>query len=71
MKTLEVFVPPSSIAMKGFDIEFNSLRKTRKGEAFIEDLLASTSPEYIQSIREARAEYKAGKTKSHKEVFGE
>ena len=31
VKTLEVLVPPSSIAMKGFDIEFNSLRKTRKG----------------------------------------
>ncbi|MFZ3122740.1 MAG: hypothetical protein WA104_05180 [Thermodesulfovibrionales bacterium] len=30
MKTLEVLVLPSSIAMKGFDIEFNSLRKTRK-----------------------------------------
>lgn len=45
--------------------------KKKEREAFIEDLLASTSPEYIQSIKEARAEYKAGKTKSHKEVFGE
>ena len=40
-------------------------------EAFIEDLLAVTSPGYLQSVREARAEYKAGKTKSHKEIFGE
>ena len=38
--------------------------KRKEREAFIEDLIASTSPEYLQSIREARAEYKAGKTKS-------
>ena len=44
--------------------------KRKEREAFIEDLIASTSPEYLQSIREARAEYKAGKTKTHKEVFG-
>lgn len=44
--------------------------KKREREAFIEDLLAMTSPEYLQSIREARAEYKAGKTKSHKDLFG-
>ena len=40
-------------------------------EAFIEDLLAITSHDYLQSIREAREEYKAGKTKSHNEIFGE
>lgn len=45
--------------------------KKHDREAFIEDLLAMTSPEYLQSIQEARAEYKAGKTKSHKEIFGE
>ena len=44
--------------------------KRKEREAFIEDLIASTSPEYLQSIREARAEYKAGKSKTHKEVFG-
>ncbi|KJR42044.1 hypothetical protein MCHI_002056 [Candidatus Magnetoovum chiemensis] len=26
---------------------------------------------YLKSIKEARAEYKAGKTKSHREIFGE
>lgn len=36
---------------------------------FIEDLQAATSPKYITSIREARAEYKDGKVLSHKEVF--
>ena len=35
------------------------MKKSDK-EAFIEDLLAITSQEYIQSVREARAEYKAG-----------
>ncbi|ALA58443.1 DUF488 family protein [Nitrospira moscoviensis] len=27
-------------------------------------------PEYLQSIREARREYKAGRVKSHADVFG-
>ena len=44
--------------------------KKKEREAFLEDLLASTSPEYLESIREARAEYKAGKVKNHKDVFG-
>jgi hypothetical protein len=50
-----------------------AVKKMKKGEreAFIEDLLAVTSPEYLQSIKEARTEYKAGKTKSHKDIFGE
>ncbi len=48
-----------------------AVKKMKKAdrEVFIEDLLAITSPEYLQSIKEARAEYKAGKTKSHKEIF--
>lgn len=64
---LEVKVPISS------DEIIDAVRKMKKKdrEAFIEDLLAMTSPEYLQSVREARAEYKAGKTKSHKEIFGE
>lgn len=45
--------------------------KKHEREAFIEDLIAMTSPEYAQSIKEARAEYRAGKTKSHKDIFGE
>ncbi len=39
-------------------------------EDFIESLLAATSPEYLKSIREARADYKAGRVYSHDEVFG-
>ncbi len=42
----------------------------KERDALLEDILASTSPEYIDSIREARADYRAGKVKSHKEVFG-
>jgi len=45
--------------------------KKRERDAFLEDLLAATSPEYVGSIREARADYKASRTKTHEEVFGE
>jgi len=52
-------------------IEAVKRMKKKDREAFIEELLAITSPDYLQSIREAREEYKAGKTKSHNEIFGE
>ena len=42
----------------------------KKRDLFLEDLLASTSPEYLKSIKVAKADYKAGKVKSHEEVFG-
>ncbi|MBW2067247.1 MAG: hypothetical protein JRJ03_20270 [Deltaproteobacteria bacterium] len=42
----------------------------KERDSFLEDLLAATSPEYLKSIKEARADYKAGRVKSHKEVFG-
>jgi hypothetical protein len=45
--------------------------KKRERDAFMEDLLAATSPEYVGSIREARADYKASRAKTHEEVFGE
>jgi len=64
---LELKVPISANEI----VEAVKKMKKKERESFIEDLLASTSPEYLQSIREARAEYKAGKTKTHKEVFGE
>ncbi len=37
---------------------------------FLEELLATTSPEYLKSIKDARADYKAGRVKTHDEVFG-
>jgi len=50
----------------------DAVKKMKKAErdSFLEDLLASTSPEYLRSIKEARADYKAGRIKSHEEVFG-
>jgi len=42
----------------------------REREAFLEDLIAATSPEYLSSIREARADYKMKRVKTHEEVFG-
>jgi len=42
----------------------------REREAFLENLIAATSPEYLSSIREARADYKAKRAKTHEEVFG-
>jgi len=64
---IEVKVPISAEEI----IEAVKRMKKHDRESFIEDLIAVTSPEYIQSIKEARAEYRAGKTKSHKEIFGE
>ena len=43
--------------------------KPREREAFLEDFLAATSPKYLESIREARRDYKSGRIKSHAEVF--
>ena len=44
--------------------------KKKERDSFLEDLLAATSPEYLNSIKEARDDYKAGRVKSHEEVFG-
>jgi hypothetical protein len=62
--TLKIHVKPEEIieAIKGMN--------KRKRDAFLEDLIASTSPEYLSSIREARADYKARRVKTHAEVFG-
>jgi hypothetical protein len=62
--SLKIQVKPEEIieAVKGMN--------KRKREAFLEDLIASTSPEYLSSIREARADYKAKRIKTHGEVFG-
>ena len=44
--------------------------KKKERDAFLEDILAATSPEYLHSIKEARADYKAGRIKAHEEVCG-
>jgi len=51
-------------------IEAVKKMEKKKREAFLEDLIATTSPEYLTSIREARADYKAKRVKTHEEVFG-
>lgn len=45
--------------------------KKKDRDALLEDLIAATSPEYLSSIKEARADYKAGRTMTHKEIFGD
>jgi len=42
----------------------------RDRDDFLEELLATTSPEYLKSIKDARADYKAGRVKTHDKVFG-
>jgi hypothetical protein len=43
--------------------------KKAEREAFLEDLLAAASPDYLASIREARAQYRARRTRTWDEVF--
>jgi len=64
LRTIKVEVKPQDIIA--------AVKRMKKSErdGFLEDLLAATSPEYLRSIKEARAEYKAGKVKTHEEVFG-
>ena len=50
-------------------IEAVKRMKKSERDAFLEDLLAATSPEYLNSIKEARSDYMAGKVKEHHEVF--
>ena len=45
--------------------------KKQDREEFLEDLFAATCPEYLVSIREARSEYKTGRTAGHEDVFGQ
>ena len=38
-------------------------------EFFIENLLAATSPDYLESIKQARKDYKEGRTVPYEELF--
>jgi hypothetical protein len=44
--------------------------KKKDWDDFLEELLATNSPEYLESIKDAREDYKAGRVKTHDEVFG-
>lgn len=61
---LKMEVSPETIirAVKG-------MKKSAR-RAFMEDLIAATSPEYLQSIRDARRDFKSGRMKSNGDVFG-
>ncbi len=37
---------------------------------FLEDLLALTSSQYLESIRQAREDYRKGRSYSHADLFG-
>ena len=63
---------PESIKMEiKTEVIIAAIKKMTKKErdAFLEDLLATTSPEYLDSIKDARADYTAGRIKTHEEVF--
>ncbi len=64
MPSLKIEVSPEAIIRA-----VKHLKKAAQ-RTFLEDLIAATSPEYLQRIREARRDYKAGKVKSHADVFG-
>ena len=51
-------------------IEAVKAMRKKEREAFIEDLVASASPQYRLDIQEARKQYRSGKVKTHDEVFG-
>ena len=51
-------------------IEAFKRMKKKHRETLLEDLLAATSPEYLESINEARRHFKAGRGKTHNAVFG-
>lgn len=64
LDTLKIDLKPAEI------IRAIKRMKKKERDTFLEDLLAATSPEYLDSIRKARADYKAGRVKTHEEVFG-
>ena len=64
LDTLKIDLKPAEV------IRAIKKMKKKEREAFLEDLLAATSPDYLDSIKKARADYKTGRTKSHDEVFG-
>jgi hypothetical protein len=52
-------------------IEAVKAMKKEDREDFLEDLLASTSPEYLNSIKEAREDYQSGDVLKHNDLFEE
>jgi hypothetical protein len=63
-RALKVNINPEEI------IEAVKEMKKNERKAFLENILAATSPEYLESITEAREDYRAGRVRTHKDVFG-
>ena len=63
VNTIQMEVKPEEI------IKAVKRMKKKERDTFLEDLLASVSPEYLESIKEAREDYKNGRVQSHEEVF--
>ena len=63
LRSLSVRIRPEDI------IEAVKEMRKKERETFLEDLLAAASPDYLKSIREARADYSAKRVKTHEEVF--
>jgi hypothetical protein len=63
-------LPEINIGISFIDL-VEALRKlsSKDREDYLENLLAATSPQYINSIKEAREDYKKGRTSTHAEVF--
>lgn len=58
-------------AQQAVEKALKALMQEKKRNAFIEDLLAATSPDYLNSIQEARSDYQAGRISDHKDLFGD
>jgi hypothetical protein len=61
---IEINITPAQI------IDAIKRMKKKDKDSLVEDILASSSPEYLKTIREAREDYKKGRVYSHDEVFG-
>lgn len=64
IKSIKIEIKPEEI------IEAVKRMKKRERDDFLEDLIAATSPEYLESIKEARNDYKAARIQTHEELFG-
>ncbi|MDG6027375.1 MAG: hypothetical protein E3K40_11830 [Candidatus Brocadia sp.] len=64
LSTVKINLSPAEL------IRAIKMMKKRERDIFLEDLLAATSPEYLEGIKEARSDYKAKRIKTHDEVFG-
>jgi len=64
VKSMDVKIKPEEI------ITAVKKMKKRERDIFLEDLLAVMAPEYLESIKEARDDYDAGRIQTHEEVFG-